>query len=200
MVLHTSSSGLVVEPAAAGDVEFLRHRDLHEVDVIGVPDRLEKRVREAEVQQVLHRLLAEEMIDSENVLFREKAAQRAIQGLRGGQVASEWLFNDHARAGGATCRGQSRYDHLKHAWWNGEIEQRPPARAKRVAQGHEHFRITVVTGDIPKAGGQAIEDHGIDIVLCRDALFRARPQLLVGPGLLCKADHRNVQLAAPAIA
>jgi hypothetical protein len=117
--------------------------------------------------------------------------------LRGGQVASERLFNHHPRPSGATRRGQSRDDHLEHAWWNGEIEQRPPARAKRVAQGHEHLRIAVVTGHIPKAGGHPIEDHGIDVPFCGDALFRARPQLLVGPGLLCKAKHRNVQLAAP---
>src|SRR5687767_8966751 len=107
MVLHdiADGSGLIVEAAAAGDVEFLRHRDLYEVDVIAIPDRLEKRIREPEVQQVLHRLLAEEMIDAKNVLFREISAQRGIQRLRGRQVASERFFNDDARAGDATRVG-----------------------------------------------------------------------------------------------
>ena len=48
---------VVARPAADADV--LGHRDLHVVDVVGVPDRLEQLVGEAQRQQVLDRLLAE---------------------------------------------------------------------------------------------------------------------------------------------
>ena len=54
----------LVEFAAAADTEGLGHRHLHVVHVVAVPDRLEERVREAEEQQVLHRLLAEVVIDA----------------------------------------------------------------------------------------------------------------------------------------
>lgn len=49
----------VVVPGAAADADVLGHRDLHVVDVVRVPDRLEHLVGEPEGQQVLDRLLAE---------------------------------------------------------------------------------------------------------------------------------------------
>ena len=59
-------AGLLVELAAPLDAEVLGHRDLDAGDVVAVPDRLEERVREAEIQQVLHRLLAQVMVDAED--------------------------------------------------------------------------------------------------------------------------------------
>ena len=37
-------AGLLVESAAALHAEALRHRDLHALDVLAVPDRLQERV------------------------------------------------------------------------------------------------------------------------------------------------------------
>ena len=44
-------AGLVVEAPAPLHAELLRHGDLHALDVVAVPDRLEERVGEAEHQQ-----------------------------------------------------------------------------------------------------------------------------------------------------
>jgi hypothetical protein len=52
----TDRACLLVEAAAPLDAEALRHRDLHALDVVAVPDRLDERVREAEEEEVLHRL------------------------------------------------------------------------------------------------------------------------------------------------
>jgi len=60
-------AGLFVELASALDAERLGHRDLDVVDVVAIPDRLEKRVREAEDRQVLDGSLAEVVIDAEDV-------------------------------------------------------------------------------------------------------------------------------------
>src|SRR6476646_7839279 len=46
-------AGGVVEAAAVADPELLLHRDLHVIDVIAVPDRLEHAVREAQHENVL---------------------------------------------------------------------------------------------------------------------------------------------------
>ena len=62
--------------AAALDAEALGHRDLHALDVVAVPDRLEERVGETEVHQVLHRLLAEVVVDAEDRRLREDRVQR----------------------------------------------------------------------------------------------------------------------------
>ena len=74
MVLHdvADRAGFLVELAAAGHAEFLGHRDLHAGDEVAIPDGLEERVGEAEVQQVLHRLLAEVVIDAEDAGLRER--------------------------------------------------------------------------------------------------------------------------------
>ena len=56
----------VVVAGPAADADVLGHRDLHVVDVVGVPDRLEHLVGEAQGQQVLDRLLAEVVVDAED--------------------------------------------------------------------------------------------------------------------------------------
>ena len=58
---------LLVELPARQHAERFGHRDLDAVDVVAVPDRLEERVREPKEQQVLHGLLAEVVIDPEDV-------------------------------------------------------------------------------------------------------------------------------------
>ena len=63
----------VVVARAAADADVLGHGDLHVVDVVGVPDRLEHLVGEAQRQQVLDRLLAQVVVDPEHRVGREDA-------------------------------------------------------------------------------------------------------------------------------
>ena len=63
----------VVVAGAAADADVLGHGDLHVVDVVGVPDRLEHGVGEAHRQDVLDRLLAEVVVDPED---RARAGRR----------------------------------------------------------------------------------------------------------------------------
>ena len=65
-------AGLLVERAAAFDAESFGHGDLHIVNVVAFPDRLEDAVGEAEDQEVLHRLLAEVVIDAEDLALAGK--------------------------------------------------------------------------------------------------------------------------------
>ena len=57
----------VVEVAAILDAEVLGHRDLDGLDVVPVPDRLEHRVREPEVQDLLEAHLPEVVVDAEEL-------------------------------------------------------------------------------------------------------------------------------------
>ena len=68
---------LLVEAGAGADPERLRHVDLDVVDVVAVPDRLEEAVGEAQGEDVLRRLLAEEVVDAEDLLL----AQDLVDGL-----------------------------------------------------------------------------------------------------------------------
>ncbi len=64
---------LLVVAAAPLDADRLGVRDLDVVDVLPVPDRLEDAVGEAEDEQVLHRLLAEVVVDAVDLRLFEVA-------------------------------------------------------------------------------------------------------------------------------
>ena len=83
MVLHhvANRSGLFVERAATLHAERFGHRDLHAGHVVAIPDGLEKRIRKAKVEQVLHRPLAEKMVDAKDVRLVEVAEQNAVERL-----------------------------------------------------------------------------------------------------------------------
>ena len=82
------------------DAELLVDGDLHMIDVIAIPDRLEHAVGEAQHQDVLDRFLAEIMIDPIDLVFVNDFQQFGIQGLGGGEVGAERLF-DHQPPPGA---------------------------------------------------------------------------------------------------
>ena len=64
---------VLVERGAALDPDRLGDRDLDVVDELAVPDRLEDPVREAQREQVLDRLLAEVVVDPEDLALLEVA-------------------------------------------------------------------------------------------------------------------------------
>ena len=64
--------------------------------MISVPKRLDERVGEAEHQEVLHRFLAEVVVDAEDLLLVEVPVQNLIEQSGTLQVFSEWLLHDNA--------------------------------------------------------------------------------------------------------
>ena len=99
-------AGLLVEGDAVADVEGLRHVDLNMVDEIAVPDRLEQAVGEPEREDVLRRLLAEEVVDAENLILGEDLVQRVVERDRGFEIGAERLFHDDARSFGEIGLGE----------------------------------------------------------------------------------------------
>ena len=96
MVLHhvAQRAGALVERPAAFDPDRLRRRDLHVIDVVPVPDVLEYAVRKAEDQDVLHRLLAQVVIDAEDLVLVEDLVHLIVQRARRFQVVPERLLDD----------------------------------------------------------------------------------------------------------
>ena len=120
-------SRLVVEGAAARDVERLGHRDLDARNVIAIPERLHERVGEAEVEQVLDRLLAEVMVDPEDRRLGEHAVDGRVQGNCARQITPEWLLeNDPGALRTARCL-EVGDDLTKQGRRNREVVQRVPA-------------------------------------------------------------------------
>ena len=72
-------AGALVEAGAFVDGQGLGNIDLYMVDVVPVPDRFEHAVREAQRDQILHRLAAEEMVDTKNSILRQHAVNHFVE-------------------------------------------------------------------------------------------------------------------------
>src|SRR5256886_10588574 len=73
----------------------LGDRDLHVVDVLPVPDRLEDPVREPHDEDVLNRLFAEVVIDTEDLILAEDRVEDLGKLARGLAVTTERLLDHH---------------------------------------------------------------------------------------------------------
>ena len=84
MVLNDVAGGAdaVVVSGTGADTDVFCHRDLDGVDVVGLPQRFKHRVGEAHRHDVLNRLLAQVVVDPEDIALIEDL------GDDGGQLAS----------------------------------------------------------------------------------------------------------------
>jgi hypothetical protein len=89
--------GRLVEHRPAVQAEHLRDVDLDVIDEVPVPDRLEQAVGEPERQDVLRRLLAQEVVDPEDLPLPEGLVQMVVQAGRTRQVGAEGLLHHHPR-------------------------------------------------------------------------------------------------------
>ena len=87
----TVGAGRVIEAAAILNAEILGKRDLDAAHMVAVPYRLKYRIRESRVEQVLHRLLSQEVIDAEDVLLGEVFPQHLVQLGRRCAIVTERL-------------------------------------------------------------------------------------------------------------
>ena len=71
-------AGLLVEARTLAQAERFRDIDLHVIDEVAVPNRLEQAIGETERKDALRRLLAQKMIDAEDLLFAEYLVQLAF--------------------------------------------------------------------------------------------------------------------------
>jgi hypothetical protein len=102
--------GLLVEPRPALDIQILGHVDLDVGDVVAVPDGLEDPVGEPQRQDVLGRLLAQEVVDPVDRLLLQDVVEGRVELLGAGLVVAEGLL-DHQRA---VLRDPARPQHPHH--------------------------------------------------------------------------------------
>src|ERR1035438_9600581 len=97
MVLHhvPQRARLLIKRPAALDAERFSSGNLHMVDVVAIPYRLKNPVGKTEDQYVLHRLLAQIVVDTEDLVLMEDSIHLVIQLARGFQIVAERLFDNH---------------------------------------------------------------------------------------------------------
>ena len=98
MVLHhvAQSAGVVVEGAALFHSQVFGDGDLDVGDVLAPPQGLEQRIAKPHGKQVLHRRLAQVMVDAEHLPFGQHLPHRLVDGPVGGQVMAQGFFQHHA--------------------------------------------------------------------------------------------------------
>src|ERR1700686_1727657 len=92
-------AGSLIEPGALLDTQVLPSGDLNMVDVIAIPEGFKDSVTEAQHQKILHRVLAEKMIDAIHLLLIEYPEDDAIELPRRDQITPKGLLQDDAYPG-----------------------------------------------------------------------------------------------------
>ncbi len=194
----TCGTDTVVVPGPAADADVLGHGDLHVVDVVAVPHRLEQLVGEAQGQQVLDGLLAQVVVDAEHLVGREDALDDVVQLASAGQVMAERLLHHDAAPGVGLAVGQAAAGQLldhdgERAGRDGQVERVVAPGAALLVQlldgaGEVVERLVVVEGALDEA--QAVGE------LLPDLLGEG------GAGVLlhCVVDHGHEVPAVPVAA
>ena len=191
----------VVEAAAVVDSEVLRHRDLDRLDVAAVPDRLEYGVGEAQVGDVLHRLLAEEVVDSVDLILVKDLVDLVVEFDRRLEVVSE-RFLDHHPGALRQTRAAEALDHSgEERGRDLKVKDRVLRRGERLLQPLVGGLVHVVPLHVTQTVGELLEYVLVDPApLSRldpglDGLARVLPQVIVAPIGAPDADHGHLERA-----
>ena len=141
-----------------------------------VPQRLEQAVGEAQRHDVLHRFLAEEMVDPVDLMLLQRLQDLGIERLGRRQIVAERLFDDDPAPLAVVLRHQARGSkrgdrRAEEAVGDGEIEQAVARRAGRLVQSRQMLaepaiglRIVEVALQIAHAVGEPLPGGLVECV------------------------------------
>ena len=202
---------VVACPAAGADV--LGHGDLDVVHVVGVPQRLEELVREAQRQDVLHRLLAQVVVDPEDRVRREHRLHDVVELPGRLEVVAERLLDDHAAplvalGLGQAVLGELPADLLEGLRRDGEVERVVAARSAVLVEFIDGFAeplegVVVVELALHEADalGELLPDRLIErgAGVGLDGLLHLRGEVLVVPLPPGEAHQGEARRQQPAV-
>jgi hypothetical protein len=200
MVLHhvADAADLIIELASPLHAEILGHGDLHALDIVAVPDRLQESIGEPEIKQVLDRFLAEIVVDAEDGFLIEDQVQHPVQPPRRLEVPPEGLFHHQACALSAAGLFKPLYDRFKHGRRDGKVMERMVEAGQLLLQLVESGLISIVAAYVVQKSGQFRECLFIDLPHSGlDAVMGTLPQLLHRPVVVSDPDDRFVEAAMP---
>src|ERR1700722_14841098 len=116
--------GVVVELPPPLDPELFCHRNLHTLDVIPVPDRLQKAIGEAKEQKIENRLFTEVVVDTKDSRFGKHGMKSGVQLLRRGKIAPKGLFENDSRIFHVVRLCERLDNTCKKTWRNRQIMRR----------------------------------------------------------------------------
>ena len=169
------------------------------VDGAAIPQRLEQRVGEAQHHEVLHRLLAEVVVDAEDRRLGEHRADLVVDRPRRREIAPDRLLEHHPGAPPAQAAGgKLAADRAEQVRRDREVEHPDaPLLGQLGRQGVEAARAERVDRDVAQPveeAGEAglVEIGGVDVLAQRridlrdvglaPGLLRAQPMIRLSGG------------------
>ena len=183
----------VVEVPAVLDAEVLRHRDLDAGHVLAAPDRLEDRVREAEVEDLGEPHLPQEVVDPVQLRLVDVAVDLDVERLRRGHVVAERLLDHDPRVLGQPGRREPADHGAEQEGRDLEVEDRRALAVERRRDPPER-----APGRRSRPGRRTAARRGGRRPPRRparrrsDRLARAPAQIVDGPVVDRDADDRAV--------
>ena len=198
-------AGAFVVIGAGGDADILGHGDLHVVDEVAVPQRLNQGIGEAEHQQVLHGFLAKIVVDAEHLLLVEMLMQDAIQQTGALDILAERLFDDDAMMAARLVQPglvQPADDGAEIGRLDRKVEYGIGAdvlTAGSLGQALVELRIVQFTGEVTEPPGKALVNLLVEVLADRLAyrLQQTFLPLFVGPGPPPERDDRHLRRQVP---
>ena len=188
----------VVEVAAVLDAEALGHRDLHALEVGAAPERLQHRVGEAQVENLVRAHLPQEVVDAVELRLVDVLVELRRELPRRRAVVAERLLDDDARVLRQPRLRQALHDGAEEEGRDLEVEDRALRAVDRLGQALVRGRVGEVAGDIGEPVGEALEDLRVELLArAFDRLAGAVLQLVDGPVVHGHADDRTVDQAPP---
>ncbi len=184
--------GVVVVAGAGADADVLGGGELHVVDVVAVPQRLEQPVGEAERQHVLDGLLAEVVVDAEDLGLVEHVQHAAVELGGLGEGGAERLLDDHPHLGAGAAvealRAERLDDHREELGRGREVEGAVERFARALVEAVEHERELAVDAVVVERAGHVL-----------DVREQSREHVLVG-GAAREGADRLLALGAVVVA
>jgi len=136
--------------------------------MVAIPDRLQEGIGKAEIKDVLHRFLAQVVVDAENARLRQRLVQGFVQGDCRCPISPERLLHHHTRLLRAASPQQSVHHDREHRRGYGEVVQGALPAIKSPAQLIEGGGILIAAIDVGQQTGEIAKQCVID---------RPRPEL-----------------------
>src|SRR5215469_10938634 len=179
------SPGGFIKRRSAFDTERLGSSDLHVVDVVAVPERLEDAVTETKNEQVLDSFLPQVMVDAIDLRLIENRKNLGIQHAGRCAVSAERLLDDDARPRtislwlGKTGASELLDDVGVNLRWCGYIEETIAAQLTFTVEFLQSL------GQAPVGVGVVVIARKISCLACEMLAFRflRAGSLLLGYGL-----------------
>ena len=199
MVLQHIARGAaaVVITTAGADAEFFGDRDLDVVDVASIPERLEDRVGETQDEEILDGLLAEVVVDTEDLRLAEIAGSDGVEVNSRGEILTERLLDDDLAfevgadaAASEAGLAEILEDRLEDRGRRRDVEDQLQGTTGALLGGGDLFLqsgegggVIVATGLIGRVVLDALPDVGTELA--------ARKLLQVGRGLGAELGIRD---------